>query len=93
MIIKSAEINKFKSINTENNMVFFDKTVTALIGKNESGKSNILESIGLIKNLFLPLGTEYLNNKTRGQNDNASIIYGIWQRKISFCRRWYCSKL
>ena len=31
MIIKSAEINKFKSINTENNMVFFDKTVTALI--------------------------------------------------------------
>ena len=25
MIIKSAEINKFKSINTENNMVFFDK--------------------------------------------------------------------
>ncbi|MBP3630780.1 MAG: AAA family ATPase, partial [Clostridia bacterium] len=74
MIIKSAEINKFKSINTENNMVFFDKTVTALIGKNESGKSNILESIGLIKNLFLPLGTEYLNNKTRGQSDNPSII-------------------
>lgn len=73
MIIKSAEINKFKSINTENNMVFFDKTVTALIGKNESGKSNILESIGLIKNLFLPLGTEYLNNKTRGQSDNPSI--------------------
>ena len=45
MLLKSAKISNFKSIGTENNVLYVEDSVTALIGKNESGKSNTLMQI------------------------------------------------
>lgn len=49
-----------------------DSKVTALIGKNESGKSNILEAIGKLSFLN-PMDTLYYNNKNRGSNKDISV--------------------
>ena len=38
MILQSAKIENFKSIGKDNNILYVDASVTALIGKNESGK-------------------------------------------------------
>ena len=72
MIIQSAKIENFKSIGCDNNILHLEDTVTALIGKNESGKSNVLESLGLL-NLWMPIDTNYLNKLTRGQNIQPAV--------------------
>ncbi|MBP2079619.1 AAA family ATPase [Oceanobacillus polygoni] len=46
MNIKSIEINNYKSFKEEKNITYLEDSVTAVIGKNESGKSNFLEAIG-----------------------------------------------
>lgn len=45
MKIISIKINNYKSIGNEKNTLNLEKNVTSIIGKNESGKSNILEAI------------------------------------------------
>ena len=45
MILKTAQIRNFKSINDSTEFTV-DKRVTCLVGKNESGKTAILRSIG-----------------------------------------------
>lgn len=72
MILASAKINNYKSIGTKNNVLYVENTVTALIGKNESGKSNVLEALGLI-NLWQPLNTDYLKKLTHGQSEPPSV--------------------
>lgn len=42
MYVSSITINNFKSLGTDGNEIIFDKRITPIIGKNESGKSNIL---------------------------------------------------
>ena len=68
MIIKSAKISNFKSITNEHNVLPVEDTITALIGKNESGKSNVLQSLGLLKP-WSPLDNNYKKFMTRGQNE------------------------
>ena len=72
MLLKSAKISNFKSIGTENNVLYVEDSVTALIGKNESGKSNVLESLGLV-NLWAPLSADYLKKCTHGQSASPGI--------------------
>lgn len=48
MRISSIIINNYKSIGTQKNTVLLEDDVTALIGKNDSGKSNVLEILGAI---------------------------------------------
>ena len=48
MIVESITINNFKSIGNECNTIIVEPNITALIGKNESGKSNILEALSYI---------------------------------------------
>ena len=72
MLIKSAKISNFKSIGVENNVLYIEEGVTALIGKNESGKSNVLESLGLV-NLWAPLSADYLKKCTHGQSTSPGI--------------------
>lgn len=72
MLIKSAKISNFKSIGVENNVLYIEDGVTALIGKNESGKSNVLESLGLV-NLWAPLSADYLKKSTHGQSTSPAI--------------------
>lgn len=72
MLLKSAKISNFKSIGIENNVLYVEDSVTALIGKNESGKSNVLESLGCI-NLWAPLNADYLKKCTHGQSVTPEI--------------------
>ena len=48
MRIASVLINNYKSIGTEKNCLLLEDDVTALIGKNDCGKSNVLEILGAI---------------------------------------------
>ena len=73
MILQSAKIENFKSIGTENNVFYADNTVTALIGKNESGKSNVLEAIGRLGGLYSPLDGTYIRLLTRGQDEKPKV--------------------
>ena len=45
MKVKSVKIQNFKSFAEENNRIDLDKIIT-VIGKNESGKSNLIQAIG-----------------------------------------------
>ena len=44
MKIKSIIISNYKSLGEERNVLLLEDNITALIGKNDSGKSNILEA-------------------------------------------------
>lgn len=48
MRISSVIINNYKSIGNQKNTLLLEDDVTALIGKNDSGKSNVLEILGAI---------------------------------------------
>lgn len=48
MRISSVIINNYKSIGTQKNTLLLEEDVTALIGKNDSGKSNVLEILGAV---------------------------------------------
>lgn len=45
MLLHSIEIHNFKSIGESNNLIIIEPRITTIIGKNESGKSNISEAL------------------------------------------------
>lgn len=66
MKIESAKINNYKSLGEENNLICFSDT-TCIIGKNESGKTNILEALSEIK--FNGFTSENYFKKKNRKND------------------------
>lgn len=64
MKVKSIKIQNFKSFAEENNRIDLDKIIT-VIGKNESGKSNLIQAIG---NLDLT----GMNNSNYFENSNKN---------------------
>lgn len=72
MKLVEVYIKNYKSIGKTENCLKIDSEVTAIIGKNESGKSNVLEAIGNIDTL-LKLPQNYLDSITRNQNDQVEI--------------------
>jgi len=66
MRVSSVIINNYKSIGTVKNTLLLEDDVTALIGKNDSGKSNVLEILGGISFSHYILDEFYkFNNKFR----------------------------
>ena len=45
MIVKSIKIQNFKSFSEENNRIDLEN-INTIIGKNESGKINLIQAIG-----------------------------------------------
>src|SRR5690625_2442172 len=74
MNITDTIINNYKSIGNERNVLSLDQNSTAIIGKNESGKSNVLEAIGNLPYFNKPNQGYYQNNKNRRLNKDISII-------------------
>lgn len=74
MIIKDIIINNYKSIGNKRNKLKVDEHVTVLIGKNESGKSNILEAIGE-QQMVNKLNLQIFNNKNRINDEEISIEF------------------
>lgn len=74
MIIKNIIINNYKSIGNKRNKLEVDEYVTVLIGKNESGKSNILEAIRE-QQIVNKLNPQIFNNKNRMNGEEISIEF------------------
>ena len=73
MRVSSVIINNYKSIGTVKNTLLLEDDVTALIGKNDSGKSNVLEILGGISFSHYILDEFYkFNNKI--ENEETSLI-------------------
>lgn len=73
MRVSSVIINNYKSIGTVKNTLLLEDDVTALIGKNDSGKSNVLEILGGISFSHYILDEFYkFNNKV--ENEETSLI-------------------
>lgn len=73
MKILGFKINNYKSLGSKENYLFVEPKVTALIGKNESGKSNVLEAVGRLS-FEKPISSSYINNKNRGASGDVCII-------------------
>lgn len=73
LYIHSIKIINYKSVGTQKNELILEPKITAIIGKNESGKSNIIEALskinllGFNKEAFTP----QTNNKDVTVNDMA----------------------
>ncbi len=57
---------------TEKNNLYVESDVTAIIGKNESGKSNVLDAIGKLS-FLKAMNVDYLREKNRGVTDSEEI--------------------
>jgi len=54
MRIKTIQINNYKSLGNDDNILRFDSDIITLIGKNETGKSNVLMALKELK-FFKPI--------------------------------------
>lgn len=76
MKIKSVVINNYKSLGEERNILLLEDNITALIGKNDSGKSNILEALGSISFTHY-INEEFFSKKNRYTNKNIVITIDL----------------
>lgn len=77
MQVKSIEINNFKSIEKDSNVIIVEPGITTIIGKNESGKSNILEALSYIdlnKKMSIMGNSDFLPRNSILEKPNMSFI-------------------
>lgn len=72
MKLKNITINNYKSFGENDNFLFLDK-LNAVIGKNESGKSNIVDAIVNIGEIG-KTNEKYFLPKNRKNNGNINVI-------------------
>lgn len=65
VILKSIKVMNYKSFRRNQNVLLIERNVTTLIGKNESGKSNLLEVIGKVSLI----------------NGMSNDVFASWNRK------------
>jgi predicted ATP-dependent endonuclease of OLD family len=76
--INKLTINNYKSFGSDRNTLYLDPFTTAIIGKNESGKSNILDAIGNLPYIGKPNKKYYINkNRAAIGEEKISITLGI----------------
>ena len=77
LYIHSVQMINFKSIWETDNEIIIEPHVTAIIGKNESGKSNVLEGLSYLS-LIGNMNAAFTNdNINRNNGTNAVIEYII----------------
>ncbi len=77
LYIHSVQMINFKSIGETDNDIIIEPHVTAIIGKNESGKSNVLEGLSYLS-LISNMNAAFTNdNINRNNGTNAVIEYII----------------
>lgn len=74
MRVSSVIINNYKSIGTQKNNLLLEDDVTALIGKNDSGKSNVLEILGAISFNHYILDDFYKFNNSSSGGDLSLVV-------------------
>lgn len=88
MKVTSIKIENYKSFATENNRIALDD-INTVIGKNESGKSNLIEAIGKIN--FNGISDQNLFKNTN-KNNNGSPIFSIALRPYEDEKKIYNSE-
>jgi|LSQX01.2.fsa_nt_gb predicted ATP-dependent endonuclease of OLD family len=73
MYIQSVKMNNFKSIGETDNDVIFEPRITAVIGKNESGKSNVLEGLSHIS-FNGKMNSAFANDNINRNNGSDAVI-------------------
>lgn len=77
MKFEKITIENYKSIGNKNNSIFFGNDVIALVGKNGSGKSNILNSLNGIQ-LFKICASDTFENTNRFiENAPVKIVFQL----------------
>ncbi len=78
MRVHSVKMINYKSIGClDHNKIIIEPNITAIIGKNESGKSNVISGIAEI-NFFHKMQNAFCeNNVNRNSNDESEISYII----------------
>ncbi|MEC5424280.1 AAA family ATPase [Virgibacillus sp. C22-A2] len=78
MNLNKLTINNYKSFGNDRNILYLNQFVTAIIGKNESGKSNILDAVGNLPYLGKP-NKSYYSNKNRAASgiEKISIVLDL----------------
>lgn len=77
MYIHSVLLNNYKSIGEDKNVIILEPRVTTIIGRNESGKSNVLEGLSHISLLGNMQSAFHADNINRNNGTTAEIIYTI----------------
>lgn len=76
MKLHSVELMNYRSIGVDHNEIIIEPNITAVIGKNESGKSNVLSGLSGI--LFGNKMTNvFAENNVNRNSDNGKIVYTI----------------
>ena len=76
MRLHSVKLTNYRSIGIEHDEVIIEPNITAIIGKNESGKSNVLSGLSAI--LFRNKMTNvFAENNVNRNSDNGKMVYQI----------------
>lgn len=76
MKLHSIELMNYRSIGVDYNEIIIEPNVTAIIGKNESGKSNVLSGLSGI--MFRNKMTNvFAENNVNRNSDNGKMVYKI----------------
>lgn len=76
MRLHSVELMNYKSIGTDHNEIIIEPNITAIIGKNESGKSNVLSALSGIS-FINKMQNVFVENNVNRNSDNGKIAYKI----------------
>lgn len=80
MKIKSITLENYKSLGLEKNRIIIENDITVIIGKNESGKTNILNgmnNVSFTSSMAEGFKEQLINRKNRSLPQNNSIIYKV----------------
>lgn len=76
MKITNVIINNYKSLGKDMNLLYLEDNITALIGKNDCGKSNILEALGSIS-FTKYINEDFFSKKNRYTNEDICIYASL----------------
>lgn len=82
MRLHSVKLSNYRSIGIDHDEIIIEPNITAIIGKNESGKSNVLSGLSAI--LFRSkMQKVFVENNVNRNSDNEKIVYKIMLKALS----------
>lgn len=76
MRLHSVKLTNYRSVGIDHDEIIIEPNITAIIGKNESGKSNVLSGLSgiLFRNKMQKV---FVENNVNRNSDNGNIVYKI----------------
>ncbi len=81
MRIHAVKLTNYRSVGVDHDEIIIEPNITAIIGKNESGKSNVLSGLSTL--LFRSKMTNaFAENNVNRNSENGKIIYKITLKSL-----------